>query len=84
MTDRPAGQAEMIQVPNTLKLKVGSRFGGLNAGAVAKAEAALKSLSTQFGQWLEDEVAKLEGARATVKAEGVNIANAERLYTPRP
>ena len=72
---------EMIQVPNTLKLKVGSRFGALNAGAVARAEAALKSLSGQFGQWLQDEIGKLEAARAAIRAEGMNAETGSRLYT---
>ena len=54
----------MIQVPNTLRMKVGSRFGGIDASAVAKAEAALKGLSAQFGQWLQDEIVKLEAPPA--------------------
>ncbi len=78
---RPGGEAEMIQVPNTLRLKVGTRFGALNPGAVAKAEAALKSLSGQFAQWLQDEVTKLEAARAAVKAEGMNAETGAKLYT---
>ncbi len=76
-----SGEFEVIQVPNTLKLKVGSRFGALNAGAVAKAEAALKSLSGQFAQWLRDEVAKLEAARAAMRAEGLTPETNARLYT---
>jgi len=75
------GDAEMIQVPNTLRLRVGSRFGALNPGAVAKAEAALKSLSGQFSQWLQDELSKLEAARAAIRAEGLNAETGSRLYT---
>lgn len=78
---RPDGDVEMIQVPNTLKLKVGSRFGALNPGAVAKAEAALKSLSGQFAQWLQDELTKLEAARAAVRAQGMNAQTGAQLYT---
>ena len=74
--------AEVIQVPNMLKLRMGSRFGGgLNAVALAKAEAALKSLSGQFGQWLEDELKKLEGAGAAVRNLGMTQATGEALYT---
>jgi hypothetical protein len=72
---------EMIQVPNTLKLKVGSRFGALNPGTVAKAEAALKSLSGQFTQWMTDELNKLEDARYMVKTQGMNAQTGEKLYT---
>jgi Hpt domain len=75
------GDGEMIQVPNTLRLKVGSRFGALNPGAVAKAEAALKSLSSQFSQWLQDELSKLEAALAAVHAEGMNAETGAKLYT---
>lgn len=65
---------------NTLKLKVGGRFGAIDPSAIAKAEAALKSLSGNFAQWLQDEVVKLEGARARVRAEGVNAETMEQLY----
>src|ERR1700761_7888794 len=75
------GDAEMIQVPNTLRLKVGTRFGALNPGAVAKAEAALKSLSNQFAQWMQDELNKLEPARTAVKTQGMNAATGAQLYT---
>ncbi len=76
--DPPTG--EIIQVPNTLRAKVGGRFAGIDAAAVARAEMALKGLSAQFGQWLQEEVAKLEAARATVKAEGVTRANMDTLH----
>jgi hypothetical protein len=72
--------AEMIQVPNMLRMKVGTRFGGIDPGAVAKAEAALKNLSSQFAQWLQDEIDKLESARAAIRSDGLNTASAERLY----
>ena len=39
---------QVIQVPNPLGLRVGGRFGAVDAGAIAKAEAALKSLSGNF------------------------------------
>jgi chemotaxis protein histidine kinase CheA len=79
--DASTGQSEVIQVPNMLRLRMGNRFGGLNAGAVAKAEAALKSLSSQFSQWLKDELAKLEAARAAVHAQGLTKETADKLYT---
>lgn len=75
------GQSEVIQVPNMLRLKVGSRFGGLNAGAVAKAEAALKGLSSQFSQWLRDELEKLEAARSAIREQGLTKETGDKLYT---
>jgi len=71
---------QLIQVPNTLRLKVGGRFGAIDPGAIAKAEAALKSLSGNFAQWLQDEVVKLEAARQRVKADGVTAETMESLY----
>ncbi len=78
MSQQNSGQ--MIQVPNTLRAKVGGRFGAIDPAAIAKAEAALKSLSGNFAQWLNDEVVKLEAARQRVKAEGVTSETMESLY----
>lgn len=77
MTDKPA--AEVIQVPNMLKLKVDGR-GGIDMAAIAKAEAALKSLSGNFAQWLNDEIVKLEAARQDVRAQGLTAQTVETLY----
>ncbi|WP_310541286.1 Hpt domain-containing protein [Phenylobacterium sp.] len=78
MSQENSGQ--VIQVPNTLRLKVGGRFGAIDPAAIAKAEAALKSLSGNFSQWLNDEVTKLEAARQRVKTEGMNPETMEFLY----
>ena len=78
MSQENSGQ--VIQVPNTLRLKVGGRFGAIDPAAIAKAEAALKSLSGNFSQWLNDEVTKLEAARQRVKSEGMSPETMEFLY----
>lgn len=75
-----AAKAQIINPPNTLRLKVGGRLGGIDAAAIAKAEAALKSLSDQFGQWLQDELVKLDAARAAVRDQGYTTETAETLY----
>lgn len=56
------------------------KFGGLDAAAIARAEAALKSLSSNFGEWMDDELAKLEAARDRIRAEGFTVETAENLY----
>ena len=56
-------QNPVIQPPS-LRLKVGGRFGAIDPSAIAKAEAALKSLSGNFAQWLSEEVIKLDGVTA--------------------
>lgn len=73
--------AQVIKPPNTLRLKVGgSAFGGIDAAAIAKAEEALKAMSNQFGQWLQDEIDKLDAAQAAIKAKGLNAETAEALF----
>lgn len=78
MSQQNPGQ--VIPPQNNLRLKVGGRFGAIDPAAIAKAEAALKSLSGNFSQWLQDEVVKLDGARQRVRDEGVNAETMEFLY----
>ncbi len=75
-----SNSAQVIRPPNTLRMKVGGAFGGIDAGAIAKAEEALKAMSAQFGQWLLDEITKLDKAQADIRAEGYNARTAEALY----
>lgn len=70
---------QVIRPPNPLRAKVGS-FGGIDADAIAKAEAALKAMSAQFGQWLNDEIVKLDQAQADIRAKGYTPETAEALY----
>lgn len=78
MSEQNPGQ--VVPAPNTLKLKVGGRFAGIDPAAIAKAEAALKNLSSNFAEWLQDELNKLDAARSRVKAEGWTNETAENLY----
>ena len=72
--------AQVFRPPNTLRLKVGGGFGGIDAAAIAKAEEALKAMSSQFGQWLQDEITKLDAAQAAIRAQGLTTETAEGLY----
>lgn len=74
-----SNQAQIIPAPNALKLKIGGRL-SLDVDAIARAEAALKSLSGQFAEWLQDEVTKLEAARADIRARGLTHETGEVLY----
>ncbi len=76
----PVEKAQIIQVPNTLRAKVGGRLGALDADAIAKAEAALADLSSQFDDWLMDEIKKLEDVQAQIKVEGYTKENSEALF----
>ncbi len=72
--------AQVIRPPNTLRMKVGGGFGGIDANAIAKAEQALQAMSSQFGQWLQDEIVKLDKAQLDIRALGYNAETAEALY----
>jgi hypothetical protein len=74
-----SNQAQIIPAPNALKLKIGGKL-SLDMDAIARAEAALKSLSGQFAEWLQDEITKLEAARSDVRAHGMTVQTAEALY----
>lgn len=73
-------KAQIIQVPNTLRAKVGGKMGTLDQAAITKAEEALASLSGQFEDWLGEEIDKLEAAQETVRKNGYTPENAEALY----
>lgn len=72
--------AQVFRPPNTLRLKMGGGFAGIDAAAVARAEQALKDLSGQFGQWLDDELVKLDTAHAALRSEGLTVATMDALY----
>ncbi len=72
---------QLIPPGGALRLKIGGgRLGGIDPAAIAKAEAALKSLSGNFAQWLQDEIVKLDGARQDVRNRGVDVETMESLY----
>lgn len=71
-------QGQVIPVPNMLSMKVGGP--PLSEDILVRAEAALKSLSGQFSQWLQDEIDKLEAARAAIQSRGMTAVTAEALY----
>ena len=78
MSQENSGQ--LVQPGNALRMKVGGRLGAIDPAAIAKAEAALMSLASNFTQWLADEITKLEAARANVKTAGMTVETMENLY----
>lgn len=71
---------QVIRPPNPLRAKVGGGFGGIDAKAIARAEEALKAMSAQFGQWLNDEVVRLDKAQSDIRSQGYTPETAEALY----
>jgi chemotaxis protein histidine kinase CheA len=47
---------------------------------VARAEAALSELKSEFGGWMNAECERADEARLMIRAEGLNSANMHRLY----
>jgi hypothetical protein len=72
--------AALIQPPNAFRGRLGGRLPTIDPSAIAKAEAALKGLAAQFGEWLRDEVAKLDAAHSVLKAEGPTQAAMDGVY----
>ena len=73
-------KVEIIQIPNTLRAKVGGKLGALDPEAITRAEAALADLSTQFESWLMDEIKKVDDVQARIKVEGFTTKNCDALY----
>jgi mRNA-degrading endonuclease toxin of MazEF toxin-antitoxin module len=77
-----ASSARPIAQPTaTPRDRLGSRLGRIDPEAIARAEAALKGLSSQFGQWLQDELGKLKTARSAIEDRGLTQASIDQLYT---
>ncbi len=71
---------EFITPPNHLKTKLGGRSLNFDAAAIARAESALAGMSTQFADWLDDEIAKIEAAHKVILAPGAGEKEMEAFY----
>jgi chemotaxis protein histidine kinase CheA len=49
---------------------------------VARAEAALEELKSEFGDWMKSECARIEAARDAIRAKGMNRTTADALFMP--
>jgi hypothetical protein len=76
-----SGKAETINPPNMLRARIGGPLPALDQDAIARAEAALASMSVQFEEWINDEVSKLDGARTAARDAAFSLASLESLYT---
>jgi chemotaxis protein histidine kinase CheA len=74
------GNIQFITPPNRLKAKLGNRVAGFDASAIARAEEALRNMSSQFGDWLNDEIAKLESTHKAAIAPGADSEAMEAFY----
>lgn len=69
---------EIINPPNMLKAKIGGPMPALDQKAIARAEAELEKMASQFDDWITDELENLVNAWAQYEsANGDEAAVAE-------
>ena len=71
---------EVITPPNALKAKVGGALPALDQKAIARAEAALENMSSQFAEWIKEELARLLEAWAAYEAAPGTPASRNELH----
>jgi len=74
---------EVIMPPNKLKKAVSKAApakAGVDDDPVARAEAALAELSTEFSSWMDTECERLDQARHKIKASGIAGAAKDALF----
>ena len=69
---------EVITPPNKLQGAVGRAVDGDDP--VARAEAALAQLSSEFSSWMDDECERLDRARRNVRQNGMTAQPREALF----
>jgi HPt (histidine-containing phosphotransfer) domain-containing protein len=69
---------EVITPPNKLQGAVGRALDGDDP--VARAEAALAQLSSEFTDWMHDECEQLDRARRNVRQNGLSAVPREALF----
>ena len=70
---------EVITPPHELRKVVSAALPG-DEDPVARAEAALAQLSSEFGAWMNAECERLEAARRTVAAKGFTEKTFDELF----
>ena len=71
---------EVITPPNNLKAKVGGALPALDQKAIARAEAALQNMSSQFVEWINEELARLLEAWAAYELAPGTHASRNELH----
>ena len=77
MTSKPI---QTITPPNFLKAKVGGKVPALDEAAVARAEAALQNLASNFDEWMKEEIDKVQAAFDAVKSAELTGDERATLY----
>lgn len=67
--NKPDKPIEIFTPPNTLKAKVGGSGSAIDMSAIKRAEKALETLKSEFGDWIAADVKMLLGARDAFLAD---------------
>jgi hypothetical protein len=68
---------EYIRPQNELKTQMAGRR--IDSKALARAEAAMQDIASQYGAWMQEELDKLDRARSAVAADGLSEEAAAAL-----
>jgi HPt (histidine-containing phosphotransfer) domain-containing protein len=71
---------ELFTPPNTLKAKMGGALPAIDQKAIARAEAALAGLQDQFGNWIQEELARLTEAWTDFDRKGDTAETRAELH----
>ena len=77
---KPNPDVEIVNPPNMLQIKIGGPISAGDLHLIEKAEDAIKDLRHEFGNWLEEEVQKLEDAAKLVREKGLKGDEGEQLF----
>ncbi|MBO6728509.1 MAG: Hpt domain-containing protein [Maricaulis sp.] len=77
---KPNPDVEIVNPPNMLQIKIGGPISAGDLHLIEKAEDAIKDLRHEFGNWLEEEVQKLEDAAKAVREKGLKGDEGEQLF----
>src|SRR5215472_17249515 len=69
MTKKQPQPIEVFMPPNVLKQKVGGTSSSLDMSSVKRAEQALETLKTEFGDWITADVQMLSASRDAFAAD---------------
>ena len=82
MVKPPPSDSQVFDVPSPLRERIGPRDKEAEVQALARAEAALATLSANFDAWMEDDLSKLYTARDAMLLHGVDDVTIDQLFTP--
>ncbi len=72
--------APVFAAPTALRERVGPRTGRVDLEALARAEAALAAMSSNFALWLQADVDKLDACREAIRSDGLDAKRLDRLF----